>query len=130
VLWPNHVVLLLPGHKKSLLVLLFQQHELHLVVLERVVALLWLAWSIGGHARSWAVASEDLMLAVEASLSHGRAMYARVHTLGGSSVIIQCHSVLLGQALGIYLDVLLLRILAWLREITKLVSRHTIVHSS
>ena len=35
----SHAVLLLSGHKQSLLVLLFKQHELHLVVLKRVVAI-------------------------------------------------------------------------------------------
>jgi hypothetical protein len=81
------------------------------------------------HARSWAIAGENLMLAVETWLSHGRAMCARVHTLGGSSVTIQSHSVLLGQALGIYLDVLLLRVLARLRKISKLVAWHAVAHS-
>jgi hypothetical protein len=130
MLWASHVILLLTGHEQSLLVLLLQKHELHLVVLKRVVALLRSAGGGGGHARSRAVAGEHIMLAVQAWLSHGRALDARVHTLGGRSVIIHCHSVLLGQALGIYLDGLLLRILAGLRKLSKLVTRHPIVHST
>jgi hypothetical protein len=65
VLRASHVILLLPGHEESFFVLLLQQHELHLVVLESVVAL-GCAWGVGGHARSWTVAGKDLMLAVEA----------------------------------------------------------------
>jgi hypothetical protein len=38
--------------------------------------------------------------------------------------------VLLGQALGIYLDILLLHILALLRKFGKLVTLHAIVHSA
>jgi hypothetical protein len=129
VLGTGHVILLLSGHEESLLVLLLQQHKLHRVILESVIALRR-ARGTGRHAWSRTVAGEDLMLAVKARLSHGRAMSARVHTLGGSSVTIQSHSVLLGQALGIYLDVLLLRILAGLRKVGKLVARHAIVHST
>jgi hypothetical protein len=64
-----------------------------------------------------------------AELGHGGALDARVHALGGSSVTIQSHSLVLGQALGIYLDVLLLRVLAGLRKLAKLAAGHA-VHSA
>ena len=39
------VVLLLTCHEESFLVLLFEEHELHLVVLESVIALLGICFS-------------------------------------------------------------------------------------
>lgn len=79
----------------------------------RLAGLLW-------HAGSRLVASKHNFLAVQAWV-HGRALG---HSLGGGSVIIQCYSVLLGQALGVYLDVLLLRIVGLLSELIELSIGH------
>jgi hypothetical protein len=104
--------------------LLLEQHELHLVVLQRMVALLRNAWRVGGHvAGPRAVASEGEVLTVKAGLGHWGALDARAHTLGGGSVT-HCHSVLMGQTLGIYLDVLLLRTWALRHEFIELVVGH------
>lgn len=85
--------------------------------------------AMGRNAGTRPVAGVHHVLAVQAGVCQWRALGARVHTLRGRSVI-QCHSVLIGQALGIYLD-LLLRILALLREFPKLVAGHGgTVHSA
>lgn len=90
-----------------------------------MAALLWLAGLLWLHAGPGLVAREHDLLAVQARV-HGRALG---HSLGGGSVI-QCYSVLLGQAMGVYLDVLLLSIIGLLSELVELSVGHVVVHGT
>lgn len=91
-----------------------------------MAALLWRAGlALWRHAGASLGAREHDVLAVQAGV-HGRALG---HSLGGGSVI-QCYSVLLGQALGVYLDVLLLRIIGRLSELVELSVGHVGVHGT
>ena len=96
-----------------------------MVVLQSMAALLGLAGLLRWHAGSRLVASKHDFLAVQAWV-HGRALG---HSLRGGSVI-QCYSVCLGQALGVYLDVLLLRIIGLLSKLVELSIRHVVVHGA
>lgn len=119
----GHAVLFLSRHQQPLLVLLFKQHELHLIILEGVVAPLLSRLSIGDVVDSRVVAGIDLVAAVQTLLVHRRSLKASIYRLGQHSVI-QRISLLLEQILGIYLYGFLLHVLSLLSKLIEAVSRH------
>ena len=67
-MWLRHIILFLTGHQQSLLILLFQEHQLHLIVLKGMVASLVRAGGnhsptidgvevVAVHGRTWHLAA-------------------------------------------------------------------------
>lgn len=92
----GHVVLLLPGHQQALLVLLLEQHQLHLVVLQGVVAVVGVCGTLTGHGTHLRVeefGGVGILRHLGRSVGHQPLVHVRIH--GGLH--------LLAHGVGIYL---------------------------
>ena len=97
----TQVIVFLPRHQKSLLVLLLQEHQLHLVVFQRVVAAVSLTTSSTTHS----LTAHGELHPIHALSGHlVRLREVGVHSLCKVSYV---RSVVLGWLAGIYLYLLM-----------------------